>query len=254
MYLKIILFSTLISLLTITFLKIDNVQRQIIVFLAFLIFFIIFTKTFRVMIDKNTINNTINDVLENDITTGVNGNGVNGNYCQCGCQEGGKCSCGKGNGGKCSCGCQEGGKCSCGKGNGGKCSCGKGNGGKCSGGCQEGGKCSCGKGNGGKGNGGKGCQCGCQEGGNCPCQDRLNKVNKVTSNLHEIAPNDYPPVNCSQKDCNNYNFNYNDLIDERDSNDYTLDEIIPNKNYNQRDCMNDHSCVIKPDQCNMFPN
>ena len=61
------------------------------------------------------------------------------------------------------------------------------------------------------------------------------------------------PINCNKKDCHNYNFNYNDLIDRRNTNDYSLDEIIPNNNYNQGDCMNDHSCVIKPNIQNMFP-
>ena len=228
MYLKIILFSTIISLLTITFLKVDNVQHQIIVFLAFLILFLIFTKTFSAMIDKNKINHTINGILDNDITTRVNVNGanVNGNGNGNGANGNGNgCNCVNGNG----CNCVNGGECTCGD------------------------NCNCNRnGNGANGNGanvnGANVNGANVNGGN------INVNGNVNSNLHKIAPNDYPPINCSKKDCHNYNFNYNDLIDKRDTNDYTLDQIIPNNNYNQRDCMNDHSCVINPDQCNMFPN
>lgn len=183
MYLKIILFSSLVSLVTITLLNISNVNRQIIIFLSLTIFFTIFTHTFKSMINKNIVNKQIIGLLENDITEQVNNlnnntlNELNNN-----------------------------------------------------------------------------------------ASNSVNKIinnkqninrnyqdNKVDSNLHVIPPSDNPPINCLKKDCHNYDFNYQDLIDKPINAQYTPDEIMENKLYNQGDCMNDMSCVIKPNEQNMFP-
>ena len=104
MYLKILLFSTLLTLLTITFLKIENIQRQIIVFLVFVIGCLVFTQTFTNMIDLNKNNNNIDGVLDKDITTNsvnnvshnqiINMNNSNsGKACHCG-NNPGACHCG----------------------------------------------------------------------------------------------------------------------------------------------------------------
>ena len=173
MYLKIILFSSLVSLITITLLNISNVNRQIIIFLSFTIFFTIFTHTFKKMIDKNMVNNKIVGMLENDITdqNNIGNNAVN-------------------------------------------------------------------------------------NAANDQINNNVNKElqqNKIESNLHVIPPSDNPPINCFKKDCHNYDFNYQDLIDKPSNNQNTPDEIMDNELYNQGDCMNDLSCVITPNQQNMFP-
>ena len=191
MYLKIILFSSLVSLVTITLLNISNVNRQIIIFLSVTIFFTIFTHTFKSMINKNSVNKQIVGLLENDITEQVNNlnnntlNELNNNA---------------------------------------------------------------------------------SNSVNTIVDNKQNVSekkanllnsnsleNEVDSNLHIIPPNDNPPINCLKKDCHNYDFNYQDLIDKPSNTQYTPDEIMENKLYNQGDCMNDMSCVIKPNKQNMFP-